>query len=314
MPGALTTDYRWKILTGRSFVGERDLVGANFAFADLTRVDFRGCDLRDASFDTALLVSTRFEHANLEGANFANAWTGRTQAREKLVALCAFCVGFFLCFVATVLVTGVLADGSRITTPVAFVHRFAVLGLIAVSSLFCTRGPRGKWVILLTLLLVIACKLILPWSGSWPEIGFIVFGLTAPILAASAITVLGTPAVIGGVIAAGLLTVSVWWDVLHNSSSTFAPVLAFVAAAGLLLLVIAICAHRSNSYAPGFKVLHSAKQAVGRVGGTRFNGARLRRADFLGARLTTANFRSADCKDVRWPDSTTHEHLKRASI
>jgi hypothetical protein len=299
----MSTDYRWGILTGRSFVGAKDLSGVKFSFSDLTRADFRDCDLRNACFDTALLTSTRFDRANLEGANFAHAWTGRTRRREWLMRTTGFCLGFLVSFVSAVVVTSVLAVGSQISAPTALIHRLSLLGLLVASASFCARGWRAGMGLLVPVLMVVACRWALPHSGSWREIGLIVFGLAAPVLLASVTAVFGKPSMWGGAAWALCWASALWWGAANESPAMTLLIIPSVAAAGLLLAVTAISVRRTVSPARGFERLHAASRALARMGGTRFDGALLNHADFSDARLTAASFRLADCTAVRWPES-----------
>lgn len=204
--------------------------------------------------------------------------------------------------VAIMTVAGILASGSGITGSITLIDLIALIGVFVVSATFCSRCLKKKWVILAPIVLVIACKVVFPQSGSWYEIGLTVVGIMAPILVVSAMVVLGKPAIVGSFAGVTLLAISGIWGITHAGASAKGTVIALLMAFGLLLFVIAVCSYRSKFPASGFQSLRSASVTVGRIGGTRFNGALLSGADFFGARLVAANFGSAVCTGVRWPD------------
>src|SRR5262245_26934981 len=102
-------DFRGQNLRGRSF-RLQDLQGADFTGCDLSGGDFRNCNLREAKLDDALLLSTRFDGADLTGASLERVRTGRTRTRSAGIQIVFFCTAFALSMASTMLMASLISS------------------------------------------------------------------------------------------------------------------------------------------------------------------------------------------------------------
>lgn len=281
----MTQDFSGQNLRGRSFKDRKDLIGANFSYADI-----RGTD---------------FTNAILRKANFSQAQAGRERSWATILLVVSLLLSSLsgLAFGFVGVTTGTALSSQNPVEILAGVVILITLGVFIVVSI------RQSLVTALGLLLAIGVvvSVLMALVGAKTMV-------TAALVAgtvAVAIAILAAAAGVGtgmgsAVVVAAAAAVSAGLSVVLETSKTTTAVTGTLAAAvavamamaaaGLSTSVmrIALAGDKQYTFIRKLAIIFTA------IGGTNFHGADLTDADFTQAALESTNLLGANLTRTCW--------------
>ncbi|HEY9611639.1 pentapeptide repeat-containing protein [Allocoleopsis sp.] len=280
----MTLDFSGQNLRGRSFKGRKDLVGANFSYADI----------RGADFTNALLVE----------ANFSQTQAGREPGWAIILLgislLLSALSGLASAFVGVITGTALTRQDP--------IHVLAGVVVLITLAVFITVSIRQGLVIAIGVLVAVgvtaAAALGAAGAGS-----VVISALTAAAVAI-AIAMVASAAGAGAgagsaVVVAGAAAAASGMSVAIDSSGTTAEVGSVSAAVAVAVAMAAAGLSASVSWKAlagekKYMFLRRLTNSFAAIGGSNFRGADLTDADFTQATLESTNFRRANLTRTCW--------------
>jgi uncharacterized protein YjbI with pentapeptide repeats len=280
----MTLDFSGQNLRGRSFKGRKDLIGANFSYADIRGADFTNALLQEANFSQAQAGRER---------GWAIVLLGVSLLLSALSGLASAFVG--------------VTTGTALTRqdPIEILAGVVVLITLAVFMIVSIR--QGLAIAFAVLVAVgVTTAAVLAAAGS----GAVVASAVTAAAGALAIAIVAAAAAIGAgagaaVVVAGAAAAAAGMSVAMNASGTTA--LAGSVAAGVAVAVAMAAAGLSASISwkalagdKNYTFIHRLAIIFAAIGGTSFRGADLTDADFTQATLESTNFIRANLTRTCW--------------
>ena len=280
----MTLDFSGQNLRGRSFKGRKDLIGANFSYADI-----RGAD---------------FSNALLKQANFSQAQAGR----ERGWAIVLFVVSLLLSILSgfAAAFVGITTGGTLIEhNPIEILAAVVIIITLATFIIISIRqGLALGFGVLMTVGVTATAAMAAVGAGA-----MVVAAITA-IAGAVAIAVVATAAAAGAVtgsaavVAAAAAAVAAGITVAIEAYGTTAAAGTVAAAVAVTVAMAAVGLSATMSR----QALATDKNtfirrliiALAAIGGTNFQGADLTDADFTQAILENTNLKGANLTRTCW--------------
>ena len=278
----MTQDFSGQNLRGRSFRGRKDLVGANFSYADI----------RGADFTNALLIEANFSQAQAGRERF---WTVALLVISLVLSTLSGVVSAFV---------GVITGNVLISqNPIEILAGVVILMALAGFVLFSIR--RGLLVACGVLAVVgITAAAIATHLTGFGSVAVAMIAATGAVAiaviaaAATAGTGAGSMAVVGAAAAtAAGITVAM------SGTTAVAGAVAAAVAVAIAMAVTGLAASMSWKALAGEKdytLIRHLAIALTAMGGTCFREANLTQADFTQATLESTTFSKANLTRTCW--------------